>query len=144
MQNDYQTEVNDSKNGCGDGNYNYGTVQYDAGSVKYDLGSIQYDDGNFDYQKTSIDGYYNGINQDIGNLKSDWQTLQQAVANNPSGTPGSNYVQSDIDNAITSGNNALSNANSVVKKAKDERASHDNEANNLNTKAQALPGQMGC
>ena len=144
MQNDYQTEMNASKNGCGDGNYNYSTVQYDAGTVQYDLGTIQYDDGSFDYQKNSIADYYNGINQDINGLKSDWQTLQQALANNPSGTPGSNYSQSDIDQAIASGNNALSNADSVVQKAKQERATYDNEANDLNNQAQALPGKMGC
>ncbi len=144
MQNDYQTEVNTSKNGCGDGNYNYGTVQYEAGNVKYDLGSIQYDDGNFDYQKNNIDGYYNSITQDISSIKSDWQALKQAVANNPSGTPNSNYQQSDIDSAISSGNNALGNAVSVVKKAKQTRAAYDDEASALNDKAQALPGTMGC
>ena len=77
-------------------------------------------------------------------LKSDWQTQQQAVANNPSGTPGSNYQQSDIDSAITSGNNALSNTDGVVQKARQKRATYDNEATDLNNKAQAIPGQMGC
>src|SRR6266496_2276517 len=144
MQNDYQNEVNDSKNGCGDGNYNYGTVQYDAGSVKYDLGAVQYDDGSFDYQKKSITDYYNNVAQDSSALKSDWQALQQAVANNVSGTPPSNYQQSDIDSAIASGNNALNNADSVVKKAKQKRATYDNEANSLNSQAQAIPGRMGC
>ena len=144
MQNDYQTEVNDSKNGCGDGNYNYGTVQYDAGSVKYDLGSIQYDDGSYDYQKNGIDGPYGNVQQDIATIKNDWQALQQAVAQNSSGTPASNYNQSDIDGAVGSGNNALSNADGVVQKAKQERATYDNEANNLNNQAQALPGTMGC
>jgi hypothetical protein len=144
MQNDYQTEISASKNGCGDGNYNYGTVQYDAGSVQYDLGSVQYSDGSFDYQKNSIDSYYNNIQQDEANLKSGWQALQQAVANNASGTPPSNYQQSDIDSAIASGNNALNNADSVVKKAKQTRAAYDNEANNLNSQAQAIPGKMGC
>ena len=144
MQNDYQTEVNASKNGCGNGNYNYGTVQYDAGVVQYDLGTIQYDDGVYDYQKNSIDGPYGNVQQDIATLKNDWQALQQAVAQNSSGTPGSNYQQSDIDSAVGSGNNALNNADSVVQKAKQERATYDNEANNLNNQAQALPATMGC
>jgi hypothetical protein len=144
MQNDYQTEVNDSKKGCGSGNYNYGTVQYDAGSVNYDLGSIQYDDGSYDHQKNGIDRPYSGVQQDIAALKNDWKTLQQAVAYNSSGSPGSNYQQSDIDNAIGSGNNALSTAVSAIQKAKQERAIYDNEATNLNNQAQALPGKMGC
>jgi hypothetical protein len=42
--------------------------------------------------------------------------------------------QSDIDSAITSGNNALSNADGVVQKAKQKRATYDNEANDLNNK----------
>ncbi len=144
MQNDYQTEVNDSRNGCGDGGSNYGTVQSDAGTVQSDEGSIQSDDGSYDSQKASIDGPYGNVQSLQATLKSDWQTLQQAVANNPSGTPGSNYSQSDIDQAIASGNNALSNADSIVQKAKQERATYDNEANDLNSKAQALPGKMGC
>ncbi len=142
MQNDYQTEVNDSHNGCANGNN--GTVQSDAGTVQSDEGSIQSDDGSYDSQKASIDGPYGNVQSLMATLKSDWQALQQAVANNSSGTPGSNYAQSDIDSAIASGNNTLSNADNVVKKAKDERAGYDNEANNLNNKAQALPGQMGC
>jgi hypothetical protein len=144
MQNDYQTEVNDSKNGCGDGGSNYGTVQSDAGSVQSDEGSIQSDDGSYDSQKSSIDGDYSNVESFIATLKGDWQTLQQAVANNPSGTPGSNYQQSDIDKATANGNNSLNNADSVVKKAKQTRAAYDDEANNLDNKAQALPGKMGC
>ena len=119
-------------------------MQYDAGSVKYDLGAVQYDDGSFDYQKKSITDNYNNIAQDSSALKSDWQALQQAVTNNASGTPPSNYQQSDIDSAIASGNNALNNADSVVKKAKQKRATYDNEANSLNSQAQAIPGRMGC
>lgn len=142
MQNDYQTEVNDSKNGCANGNY--GTVQADAGSVRADEGSIQADDGSYNAQKASIDVSYNPVQQDITTLKNDWQALQQAVAQNSSGTPASNYQQSDIDNAVGNGNNALSNADGVVQKAKQERATYDNEANNLNNQAQALPGTMGC
>lgn len=142
MQNDYQTEVNDSKNGCANGNY--GTVQSDAGTVQSDEGSITSDDGSYDSQKASIDGDYSNTQHFISALKSDWQTLQQAVANNASGTSPSNYQQSDIDSAIASGNNALDNAGSVVKKAKQTRATYDNEANNLNNQAQALPGKMGC
>ena len=142
MQNDYQTEVNDSKNGCANGNY--GTVQSDAGSVQSDEGSIQSDDGSYDSQKASIDSAYSPVQQDITTLKNDWQALQQAVAQNSSGTPASSYSQSDIDNAVGNGNNALSNADGVVQKAKQERATYDNEANNLNNQAQALPGTMGC
>lgn len=142
MQNDYQTEVNDSKNGCANGNN--GTVQGDAGTVQGDEGTIQGDDGTFDGQVSTIDAPYSSVQQTIANLKSDWQTLQQAVANNPIGTPSSNYRQSDIDTAITSGTSAQSNASSVVKKAKQERATYDDEASNLNSQAQALPGKMGC
>jgi hypothetical protein len=144
MQIDYQTEVNDSKNGCGNGNYNYGTVQYDAGSVKYDLRSIQYDAGSYDYQKNGIDGAYSSVQRDITTLKNDWQTLQQAIANNSTGTPGSNYQQSDIDNAVANGNNALSNADNVVQNAKQKRTTYDSEASSLNDQAQAKPGTMRC
>jgi hypothetical protein len=144
MQNDYQTEVNASKQGCGDENYNYSSVQYDAGSVKYDLGSIQYDDGSYDYQKQSIDSDYSSVQQNMTALQNDWKTLQQAVASNTSGTPRSNYHQSDIDSAIASANNAIGNADGVVKKAKQERATYDNEAGSLNNQAQAIPGKMGC
>jgi len=142
MQNDYQTEVNDSKNGCANGNY--GTVQSDAGSVQSDEGSITSDDGSFDSQKYGLDGAYSNVQQNITSLKNDWQALQQAVAANTSGTPASNYKQSDIDSAVASGNNALSNADGVVKKAKQTRAAYDSEANDLNNQAQALPAKMGC
>lgn len=141
MQNDYQTEVNDSKNGCGDGNYNYGTVQYDAGNVKYDLGNIQYDDGNYDYQKQNIDDGENQIQQEITTLQNDWQALQQAATASGGET---NYQQSDIDSAVANGNNAINSANAVVSSAKKQRVTYDNEATNLNNKAQALPATMGC
>jgi hypothetical protein len=102
------------------------------------------DDATFGGQKVTIDAAYSPVQQDITTLKNDWQALQQAVANNSSGTPTSNYSQSDIDNAVGNGNNALSNADNVVQKAKQERATYDNEANALNNQAQALPGTMGC
>jgi hypothetical protein len=140
MQTDYQTEVNNSKNGCAEGNL--GLVQGDAGVVQGDEGVIQGDDGVFDGQKNTIGPSYNATQQGIVTLKNDWQTLKQAVANNPSG--GSNYQQSDIDSAVSSGNNALDNADSVIKKAKGKRATYDDEASMLNKKAQALPGKMGC
>ena len=98
MQNDYLTEVNDSKNGCANGNY--GTVQSDVGVVQSDEGSITSDDGSYDSQKASIDGDYGNTQHFISTLNSDWQALQQAVANNASGTPPSNYQQSDIDSAM--------------------------------------------
>src|SRR2546429_4899587 len=135
MQNDYQPEVNDSKNGCGDGGSNYGTVQSDVGSVQSDEGSIQSDDGSYNSQKSAIDGNYSNVESFIATLKGDWQTLQQAVANNASGATGSNYQQSDIDSSVASGNNALNNAASVVKKAKQTRAAYDGEANDLNNQA---------
>ncbi len=142
MQNDYQTEVNDSKNGCADGNGV--TVGGDAITVGGDLTTIGGDDITFGGQIDTINASYSSMQQDITSLKSDWQALQQAVANNASGTPPSNYQRSDIDSAIANGNNALNNADSVVKKAKQKRATYDNEANSLNSQAQAIPGRMGC
>ncbi len=142
MQDDYQTEVNDAKNGCANGNGV--TVGGDTITVGGDLITIGGDDITFNGQMSTINSAYSNIQGYMTNLKNDWQALQTAVANSPSGTPGSNYQQSDIDSAIANGNNALSNADAVVKKAKSERATYDNEANDLNNKAQALPGQMGC
>lgn len=142
MQNDYQTEVNDSKNGCANGNN--GTTQSDAGTVQSDEGSIVSDDGSYDSQKATIDGDYNNIPPLMTTLKSDWQALQQVVANTPSNGPGSNYQQSDINSAIANGNDALNTADSIVKKALLARATYDNGANDLNNKALTIPGQMGC
>ena len=144
MQKNYTTEQKDAQKGCGDSNYNQGTVQYDAGAVDYELGSIQSDDGALSSDKGTYDSDLSAAQSDIQSVNSAWSSLQQAVANNTTGMPAPQYTAKDISDA-------LSNAQSTEKTAKDawqaaqaKATQYDQEANALKQQADALPGSMHC
>ena len=113
MQNDYVTEQKAAQAGCGDGNYNQGTVQYDAGTVDYGYGSIQYDDGSLIYDKNTYNRDLSAVQSDIQSVNNAWSSLQQAVANNTTGTPASGYTASDINNALQSAQNVEKTAQGI-------------------------------
>jgi hypothetical protein len=144
MQKDYAQEQADAKNGCGDGNYNYGTVQYDAGTVDYDYGNIQYDDGSLNYDKNTYNSELSTVQSDIQAVNNAWSQLQQAVANNSTGSPAPAYSSDDIHKALSNAQNAENTAQNTWKSAANTAAQYDNEASALKQQADAIPGNMHC
>ncbi len=142
MQKDYATEQKDAQAGCGDGNYNYGTVQYDAGSVDYDYGSIQYDDGSLNYDKNTYNSELSAVQSDVQSVNNAWSSLQQAVANNTSGTPAPAYTLNDVNNGLQSAQNAEKAAQGIWQSAQSSAAQYDHEASALKQQADALPASM--
>lgn len=143
MQKDFAQEHADAANGCGDNNTNYTTVQSDDTSVQSDYTSIKSDDTSLNSDKTSYDADVSTVQQDIQTVQSDWASLQQAVANNTSGTPAA-YTQHDIDNAIGNAQKAMSKANTTWQSAQQTATQYDNEAGALSKQADAIPGNMHC
>ncbi|HEY6286740.1 MAG TPA: hypothetical protein VIX20_13850 [Ktedonobacteraceae bacterium] len=144
MQKDYAHEQADAQNGCGDGNYNYGTVQYDAGTVDYDYGNIQYDDGSLNYDKNTYNSELSTVQSDIQAVNNAWSQLQQAVANNRTGSPTPAYSSDDINKALSSAQNTMNTAQNTWKSAANTAAQYDNEASALKQQADAIPGNMHC
>ena len=143
MQNDYATEQKDAQAGCGDGS-NYGTVQSDAGTVDSDDGSIQSDDGSLSSDKGTYDSDLSAVQSDIQSVNSAWSSLQQAVANNTTGTPAPQYTAKDISDALSSAQSAEKTAKGVWQAAQASATQYDQEANALKQKADALPSSMHC
>lgn len=144
MQNDYATEQQQAQQGCGQNNYNQNQVSYDANQVDYDENQISYDDNQFSYDKNQYNQAVSAVQTDIQNVQNDWNQLQQAVANNPSGTPAALYSASDIKNATDQGNAAITTAQGTWSSAQSSVTQYDQEASNLQKQADAIPGNMNC
>jgi hypothetical protein len=144
MQNDYAHEQQDAQNGCGEGNYNYGTVQYDAGTVDYDFGSIQYDDGSLNYDKNTYMSELTSVQNDVQAVQQDWTQLQQAVQNNPSGTPAPEFTANDVNGVLQNAQHAENQAVNTWKSASQAAGQYDQEAAALKQNADALPASMHC
>lgn len=144
MQNDYATEQQQAQQGCGPNNSNQNQVSADANQVDADENQISADDNQFSADKTQYNLETSAVQTDMQNVQNDWTQLQQAVANNPGGTPGAGYTASDIQSAIDQGKKAVSTAQGVWGKAQSSVNQYDQEASALQKKAGALPGSMNC
>ncbi len=144
MQKNYATEQKDAQAGCGDSNYNYSTVQYDAGTIDYDNSSIQYDDSSLTYDKDTYNSDLSAVQSDIQSVNSAWSSLQQAVANNTTGTPAPQYTAKDINDALSTAQSTEKTAKGVWQAAQASATQYDQEASALKQKADALPSSMHC
>jgi hypothetical protein len=131
MQKDYQTEQNDANGGCA----NVGQVGIDDNTVGIDHNTIGIDDNSF-----QID--MNSAQNDIANVTDFVQKIQQHWNNLGKQSPG--VAQSDIDNAVNNGNDALKQANANISDAKSKTSQYDSQANSINQQADALYNGMHC
>lgn len=144
MQNDYATEKNAAAKGCGDSDSNYRQVGADANQVNADENQISADDNQLSADKNQYDIDLSAVQNDLQTVKEDWAALQSAVQANVTGTPAPAYTQSDIDAALANAQNAENTASNTWTSAKTSAGTYDSEASDLNKKADAIPGNMGC
>lgn len=144
MQNDYATEQQKAQQGCGPSNMNWAQVSEDAAVVNEDEALIHENDAQFNDDKTQYNIDISAVQNDIQNVQNDWTQLQQAVANNPSGTPAALYSANDVQNAIGQGNAAIKTAQVPWGSAQSNVTQYDQEASALLKKAESLPNNMNC
>lgn len=144
MQNDYATEKQQAQQGCGASNTNQAQVSSDAAQVDSDEAQINSDDAQFSSDQVQYNQEVSAVQTDIQNVQSDWTQLQQAVANNPSGTPAALYNANDVQNAISQGKASINTAAGTWASAQSSVKQYDQEASALQKKADAIPGNMHC
>ncbi len=142
MQKDYSVEVKDAKQGCA--NNNGVQVSDDLVQVNDDKVQLNDDDTQLSDDQTQYTDDISPVQQDLTRVKADWQTLQQAVANNSSGEPASAYSSSDVQKAMNQANGALSTIHTTLTNAKGQAATYDQESAALVTQATTLSNNMGC
>ena len=77
-------------------------------------------------------------------MNNAWSQLQQAVANNSTGSSAPAYSSDDIHKALSNAQNAENTAQNTWKSAANTAAQYDNEASALKHQADAIPGNMHC
>jgi hypothetical protein len=144
MQKDYAIEQQDAQAGCGANSSNYNQVQADANQVDADENQMLADDNQRSADKNQYDSDLSPVENDVQAVKNDWAQLQQAVANNPTGTPAPAYTASDINTALQNAQNAEQKAQGVWQSTVVTTDQYDQEASALQKKADALPASMNC
>lgn len=144
MQNDYGTEKNDAKKGCGSYSSNLYQVQSDAYQVDSDGYQIQSDDYQLTSDKNQYDSSLSPVQSDIQAVKDGWKQLQSAVASNTTGTPSPQYTENDINKALGDAQNIEGASQSTWQGAQSSASQYDQEASALQKKADALPSSMHC
>jgi hypothetical protein len=144
MQNDYATEQQQAQQGCGPSNTNQAQVSRDSAQVDRDEAQINRDDAQFSRDQNQYNLDTSAAQTDIQNIQNAWTQLQQAVVNNPSGTPAALYSASDVNNAIGQGNAAIKTAQGTWGGAQSSVTQYDQEASKLQKQADAIPGNMNC
>ncbi len=84
------------------------------------------------------------MQNDMQAVQQDWEQLQQAVKNNPSGTPKPGFTASEISAALQSAQNAEDRAGGVWQSASQAAVQYDQEAVALKQEADALPASIHC
>ena len=142
MQNDYGGEERDAKQGCA--NNNGVQVSDDVVQINDDKVQLNDDDTQLSDDKIQYTDDVTPVQQDLARVKTDWQTLQQAVANNSSGEPAPAYSSGDVQKAMDQANHALSTVHTTLTNAQSQAATYDQESATLVTQATTLENTMGC
>ncbi len=144
MQNDYNTEKQDAQAGCGTNSVNYNQVLADANQVGADVNQIMADDNQLRADKNQYNADLSPVQNDVKTVNDGWTQLQQAVANNTTGTPAPAFTLSDVNNALKNAQSVEQAAQGVWQSAQSTAGQYDQEASALKQQADALPASMQC
>jgi hypothetical protein len=144
MQNDYQQELTDYQQGCGPDGSGASIVAGDASVVSGDLSVIGGDHSVLSGAHDVMSAPLASVQGDITSVQADWQNLQAAVAADTTGNALAQFTQSDIDAAVSAAQKQLDASNKAWSQAQSKGSQYDQEAAQLNTKAQDLANSMKC
>ncbi len=140
MQQYYQQEQAAASNGC----TAYSAAKYDDGGVNYYLGSIQSNDSTLSYIQQNINMDITAIQQDMQNVQSDWQQLQNAVSADTASTPTPAFSNLEVTQALQAAQNQIANVQAQLKSAQSRATQYDNEGKQLKQQADTALTNMHC
>ncbi len=140
MQQYYQQEQAAASNGC----TAYSAAKYEDGGVNYYLGSIQSNDSTLSYIQQNINMDITAIQQDMQNVQSDWQQLQNAVSADTVSTPTPAFSNLEVTQALQAAQNQITNVQVQLKSAQSRATQYDNEAKQLKQQADTALTNMHC
>ncbi len=77
-------------------------------------------------------------------VQTDWQSLQAAVAADRSGGVSAQFSASDVNGALSKARQQVDASNKVLQATQAKAKQYDQEAAQMNTKAQNLANSMHC
>lgn len=144
MQKDYNIEKQAAQSGCGAYSDNYIQVKDDAIQVDDDQIQIHDDDIQLSDDQNQYNLDLSPIQNDVQAVNNTWSSLQQAIANNTTGTPAPAFTSNDVTNALQNAQKVEKAALAVWQSAQSSAAQYDSEASALKQQADALPASMHC
>lgn len=113
-------------------------VESDLRTIESDLRSIESDARAMDFRMQSMNGKIAEVRASTSLVQRSWGVLHQAVSENTSATPGTNYTEGYVSEQVRKAEAVIENSSTIMQKTTKQAAIFDGQARELLRRSESL------